>query len=196
MIKRVYIGLLLCFSVCATLVAFSLSDYNAIELEKSKIYVSDGDTIVYGTTTFRVLGIDAPEIAHEKYGKVEDQYLGEEAKAFAQKKVAQAKHVYVIPANTADRYERPLAHIVVDDQLLATQLIKAGLAYETVSRFGDNGFPKLAEEIYNASQETAKPNCENPFFWRKKHWKQTAQTKTNVTAATKNTVKRPIKPEK
>jgi len=40
-------------------------------------------------------------------------------------------------------------------------LIKEGLAYETISYYGDNGFPDLAEMILKAARNSKQPKFEN-----------------------------------
>ena len=60
----------------------------------------------------------------------------------------------------------------MDGELLAVKLIGCGLAYETVSWYGDNGFPDLAREILEASYQAPKPKFQKPYQWRKKNQKR------------------------
>jgi len=68
-----------------------------------------------------------------------------------------------------DKYGRLLAHVFVDGELLSIHLIKAGLAYESISYYGDNGFPDLAERILKAAHESPRPPFEMPYKWRRSH---------------------------
>jgi micrococcal nuclease len=139
-----------------------------IKIEKSAIRPDDGDTFFYRDLTIRMLGIDTPEIIHEEHGILEDQPYGRAAAAFTARALKNAEVVEYLPFQP-DKYGRLLAHVFVDNELLAVLLIRAGLAYETVSHYGDNGFPELAEEILNAARQSPRPCFEEPYRWRRKH---------------------------
>ena len=139
-----------------------------VKIEKSAIRPDDGDTFFYRDLTIRILGIDTPEIIHEEHGIFEDQLYGRAAAAFTDRALKNANIVEYL-AFQPDKYGRLLAHVFVDNQLLAVLLIRAGLAYETVSHYGDNGFPELAEEILNAARQSPRPCFEEPYRWRRKH---------------------------
>jgi len=139
-----------------------------VKIEKSAIRPDDGDTFFYRDLTIRILGIDTPEIIHEEHGIFEDQPYGPAAAAFTDRALKNAEVVEYL-AFQPDIYGRLLAHVFVDKQLLAVLLIRAGLAYETVSHYGDNGFPELAEEILNAARQSPRPCFEEPYRWRRKH---------------------------
>jgi len=68
-----------------------------------------------------------------------------------------------------DRYGRRLAHVFVDGELLAVRLLEKSLAYETVSHFGDNGFPDLADRILEASRRYPRPAFQEPYKWRREN---------------------------
>jgi endonuclease YncB( thermonuclease family) len=140
-------------------------------LYTDKIEFDDGDTFSYAGTVIRFLGIDCPEIKHPDVGIREDQPFGRAA--------AESTYAIVLRAKTAeyvldgdDYYGRKLGHIFVDGRLLSVMLIERGLAYETVSHYGDNGFPDLAQTILDASLKAPKPQFENPYRWRRKHQKK------------------------
>jgi endonuclease YncB( thermonuclease family) len=139
-----------------------------ISMDKSKIKPDDGDSFFYKDITIRILGIDTPEIIHKDHGIFEDQPYGREAAAMTTNTLAKAKIIEYIPSED-DKYGRLLAHIFVDGELLSVLLIKAGLAYETISYYGDNGFPDLAEKILMAVRESPQPKFEKPYKWRRKH---------------------------
>ena len=142
--------------------------HRTIAIDKSAIRPDDGDSFFYRDVPIRVLGIDTPEIVHEEHGIFEDQPYGRLAAAFTARALKEAEVVEYLPFQP-DKYGRLLAHVFVDHELLALLLIKAGLAYETVSHYGDNGFPELAKQILKAARQSAKPPFEEPYRWRRKH---------------------------
>lgn len=146
-------------------------DHGLIRIDKSAIRPDDGDTFFYKDFIIRILGIDAPEIIHKEHGIFEDQPYGQKAAAMTADVLKKATVVEYLPFQN-DKYGRLLAHVFVDEELLAVRLIRAGLAYETISFYGDNGFPELAERILKAAQESPKPPFERPYRWRRKHQKK------------------------
>jgi endonuclease YncB( thermonuclease family) len=143
-------------------------DARIVTMDKSEIVIDDGDTFEFEGISIRFLGIDTPEISHPEYGFFEDQPYSREAAAFTTRAIEEAKTVAYIPYQE-DRYGRKLAHIFVDGDLLGIRLIRAGLAYETVSHYGDNGFPKLAERILKAAKESEVKDFIEPYKWRQQH---------------------------
>jgi endonuclease YncB( thermonuclease family) len=139
-----------------------------ISMDKRAIRPDDGDTFFYKGLAIRILGVDAPEIIHEQHGIFENQPYGRRAAEMTVKVLSKAKVIEYLPFQN-DRYGRLLAHVFVDGALLSVILIKAGLAYENVSYYGDNGFPDLAERILKASKEYPRPPFEEPYKWRRRH---------------------------
>ncbi len=142
--------------------------HRTITIDKSAIRPDDGDTFFYRDLPIRVLGIDTPEIIHEEHGIFEDQPYGRRAAAFTARALKKAEVIEYLPFQP-DKYGRLLAHVFVDHELLAVLLIRAGLAYETVSHYGDNGFPELAEQILSAARQSPRPCFQEPYRWRRKH---------------------------
>jgi endonuclease YncB( thermonuclease family) len=142
--------------------------HRLIRMDKSAIRPDDGDTFFYKDLIIRILGIDAPEIVHKEHGIFEDQPYGRKAAAMTADVLKRAAVVEYLPFQN-DKYGRVLAHVFVDEELLAVRLIRAGLAYETISYYGDNGFPELAERILRAVQKSPRPPFERPYRWRRKH---------------------------
>jgi hypothetical protein len=140
-------------------------------LHKDRIEFDDGDTIVYGKIYVRILGIDTPETEHPEVGIYENQPYGPEASDSAEALISRARVAEYLFAGK-DYYGRTLGHIFVDGELLGVKLIEMGLAYETVSHYGDNGFPDLAQRILDASLTAPKPAFQKPYLWRKKHQKK------------------------
>lgn len=131
----------------------------------------DGDSFSCAGEKIRVLGIDAPEIKHPDHGIVEDQTDGARAASTTQRFLKGAKRILIV-RDGKDPYGRTLAHVLVDGELLGVKLIKAGLAYENVTHFGDNGMPEFALEILEASKSYPKPKFEPPWEWRKQNQKK------------------------
>ncbi len=151
-------------------IAFIPEGSQVIEMDKSKIKLDDGDSFEYDSLGIRVLGMDMPEIAHPEHGFDEDQAFGREAAALTASIFKNAENVsYLLYQN--DRYGRMLAHVFIDGDLLSIKLIRAGLAYETVSHYGDNGFPELAKRISDAAAESESKDFIPPYKWRSENRK-------------------------
>lgn len=91
----------------------------------------DGDTAKFKIDgeqiTVRFLGIDTPETVHPTKG--EEEY-GKEASNYTKERLQNANKIELEYEQTAlkDKYERDLAWIWVDDELLQEKLISSGLA--------------------------------------------------------------------
>ena len=167
----------------------SFSAYAAeIKMDKSKIIVKDGDTISYNHIIIRVLGVDTPEIANN-FNIPKSQYLGKEASLFTKNLFEKAKDISYFPAKK-DRYGRMLAHIMLDGELLSIKIIEAGLGYETISTYGDNGFPEFGKRIKLAAAKTGKANFINPLYWRRKNIKKEKSLKDKKSVKSSKTKKR------
>jgi len=144
----------------------------AVVVDLRKITFDDGDTFLVEKTPIRVLGIDTPEITEPDVGIFEDQPFG---RAAAESTFALINRASVVELayDGRDIYDRRLAHVFVDGELLAVKLLGYGLAYENVRHFGDNGFPDLSDRILRAADAGPKPAFEPPHQWRKKHQKRT-----------------------
>jgi micrococcal nuclease len=137
--------------------------------------VIDGNTIrviSYGTkTTVRLVGIDAPEVAHSK--NTPGQPFSEAA----------AKHLAGLVLNKTveiksygpDRYGRMLAEVVVDDRNINIEMLKSG--YAEVYR-EDSLVEILDTKAYWQAEEEARAakrgmwsqgNYVSPMKWRKAH---------------------------
>lgn len=135
-------------------------------INAAEIKFLDGDTFLYKGESVRLLGCDTPEVQNPHHNGAQEPW-GTQALEFAWQHLREAKHVEVKYAATNDRYGRRLAHLVLDGVPLAVCLIEAGLAYENVGHFGDNGFPEYAKLILEA--KGPKPEFEEPWKWRRKH---------------------------
>lgn len=137
-------------------------------LDKRLIEFDDGDTFLFKGKPLRILGMDCPEVKNPNVGIYEDQPFGLEAAESTKSLITRARVAEYLP-DGRDAYGRLLAHVFVDGELLSVKLIRMGLAYETVTTFGDSGFPDLARRIFDASLTSPKPRFQKPYLWRKKH---------------------------
>jgi len=146
-----------------------------VNLPLERIRVSDGDTMVITWTErdkerVRVLGIDTPEVAHDNHFLTEDQSYGPQARSFAQERFAQAKRVQLLRAEETDGYGRTLGYFFLDGENYSVEVLKARLAYETVTHFGDNGFPEEAKACLEAAQvalEKGPLPFQKPYLFRR-----------------------------
>ena len=137
----------------------------AVRVEKSSVTVQDGDTFSAGGQVIRVLGLDTPEIAHPNLGWRKGQPFGEEARERAEELLEGAQVIEYLPAEK-DRYGRLLAQVFLDGELLAVIMIGEHLGWETVSTYGDNGFPDLAALVVAAADRAGEPPFMEPYKWR------------------------------
>jgi len=142
------------------------TDHTEKRIYRLFLQVEDGDTVIYRGTHMRFLGVDTPEIANPNVGFYRDQPYGQEAKQFTRTELREARRV-TYRADGSDKYGRLLVHIYVDSYPLSLKIVEAGLGYETVSVFGDNGFPEVAERILQAARRHPDLPFQNPYLWRK-----------------------------
>lgn len=123
------------------------------------VHVIDGDTLIVERDGIeervRLLGIDAPEMAHEGQP---GETCADEATALTQELAARAEVAVISDSSQPDRdrYGRTLAYVEADGQDVSAELLRAGLAevYEAVpdiARYADY------EEV---AARAAVPACE------------------------------------
>jgi len=143
-----------------------------IEIDPAKISVDDGDTVVVRWSaqdieTVRILGIDTPETRHPEhdlpYGQ---QPFGEQSRAFAQGAFAAATRVELLRAATVDPYGRTLGYLFINGRNYSPLIIRARLAEESVTRYGDNGFPAEAAAVLEAARAAGPLPFESPGAFR------------------------------
>lgn len=146
-----------------------------VDCSGDKFKFDDVDSLFCGKEYIRILGIDGPETMHKEHGIFENQPYGIEAANYARDIFGKAHSITAV-VTEKDKYGRSLGHVFVNGQLYGELAIRAGFAYETISKYGDNGFPGFALAIKTAWKETWKdgklPLFENPSDWRKKHQKK------------------------
>ncbi|MBN2322530.1 MAG: thermonuclease family protein [Spirochaetes bacterium] len=139
-----------------------------IRIRRLFLEVLDGDTVRYRGTPMRFLGVDTPELKNPAHGFYKDQPYGREAANFTRMEIKKAK-VVTCRTDGRDVYDRLLVHLFVDGYPLSLLIVEAGMGYETVSAFGDGGFPEISERILEASRSAGCLPFENPYLWRRKN---------------------------
>lgn len=130
--------------------------------------VVDGDTVIYRGVRMRFLGVDTPEIRNPDHGFYTDQPYGREAKNFTRMELKKAR-IVTYRADGYDIYGRLLVHLFVDRYPLSLRIVESRIGYETVTVYGDNGFPEIAERIIEASKKAGKLPFEKPYLWRRRN---------------------------
>jgi 5'-nucleotidase (lipoprotein e(P4) family) len=148
--------------------------------------MDDGDTVsirwsTADLETVRILGIDAPEIRHVEHDLPYDQPFGRDAAAFARARFARAMHVDILRAATLDPFGRTLAYLFIDGRNYSLEILEARLAVESVSVFGDNGFPVEAAAVLAAAKKAGPVAFEPPHLYRGRMRSVTAWLKQHGT---------------
>ena len=161
-----------------------------VPVDPAQIEVDDGDTVVIqwgdnDTETVRILGIDTPETRHIEHDIPYDQPFGAEAKAFCRGAFAVASKIELLRAETLDPYGRTLGYLFVNDKNYSTLILRAGLAEESVTRYGDNGFPQVAAEVLAAAKSAGPIPFEPPGAYRNRMRTVTKSMKAAGTYPTK-----------
>ncbi len=142
-------------------------------VEPSRLEVDDGDT---GTITWangdtevvRILGIDTPETRHPHQNLPYAQSFGPEARAFAQGAFGLADKIELLRSSTLDPYGRTLGYFFLNGKNYSVLVVKARLAEESVTRYGDNGLANEAAEVLAAAKAAGPPPFESPGEYRKR----------------------------
>ena len=134
----------------------------------SGIGFDDGDSFSCDGEQIRILGVDTPETRHPDHGFMKDQPMGKKATRFTYNALKKAKRILIIRGGKG-YYGRTLAHVLLDGELLGVKLIKAGFAFENISRYGDNGMPEFALEISETWKSSPRPKFQDPHLWRKQN---------------------------
>jgi micrococcal nuclease len=142
-----------------------------VPVAPASIEVDDGDTVFVrwsasDVETVRILGIDAPETRHLEHNLPYAQPFGEEARAFALGAFAAAGRVELLRAATLDPFGRTLGYLFLNGANYSTMIVAARLAAESISQFGDNGFPAEAAEVMAAARQQGPLPFEPPHVYR------------------------------
>ena len=147
-----------------------------VELDPRQVTVDDGDTVFVrwgqgDEETVRILGIDTPETRHPEHGLPMAQPFGPEARAFAQGAFATATRVELLRSATLDPYGRTLGYLFLNGQNYSLLVLRARLAEESVTRYGDNGLPQEAAEVLKAAADQGPLPFESPDTFRRR-WRE------------------------
>ncbi len=144
-----------------------------VAVPPEKVEIDDGDTVtlLWGEgdrETVRILGIDAPEVRHDEHNIPFDQPFGLQAQAFCAGAFAAAGTVELLRAGQKDPYGRTLGYLFINGKNYSELILRAGLAVESVSQFGDNGFPEEAARMLQAARARGAVPFENPGDYRRR----------------------------
>lgn len=148
--KRKYSYLLTLLLIAFVLVNYTFIDSylnkNFVEKEKETVFVSrviDGDTIVVGNESIRLLGINTPE---------RSEFFYDEARIFLTKLVVNQSVVLEKGREDRDKYQRLLRYVFLNDKNVNLELIKQGYA----NYYFPTGFDQYSYKLINAWK-----NCVN-----------------------------------
>jgi endonuclease YncB( thermonuclease family) len=135
--------------------------------------IDDGDTATIrwpggDIETVRILGIDTPETQHVQFDLPYAQSFGAEARGFSAGAFAAASKIELLRASMMDPYGRTLGYFFLNDRNYSVLVVRARLAEETVSRYGDNGLPAPAAEVAAAAKEAGPLPFESPGEYRRR----------------------------
>lgn len=142
-----------------------------VAVPQALVQVDDGDTVVIRWSakdeeTVRILGIDSPETRHVEHNLPYAQPFGEEARAFALGAFTSATRIELLRAATIDPFGRTLGYLFLDGRNYSKLIVQARLAAESITQFGDNGFPKEAAEVVEAAKVQGPLPFEPPHIYR------------------------------
>ena len=142
-----------------------------VAVDLKLIEIDDGDTIQIkwgpnDVEEVRILGIDCPETRHVQHDIPYSQNFGEEAKAFARGTFATATKVELLRATMLDPYDRTLGYVFVNDKNYSVLVLEARLAEESITAFGDNGFPQEAAVVLASAKGAGPLPFEPPYQYR------------------------------
>ncbi len=145
-----------------------------VQVAKAWIRFDDGDSISIrwpkrkAPEVVRILGIDTPEVQHLDHDLPYDQAFGREAAGFLRGCLAVAEKVELVRAEGKDPFGRTLGYLFVDGKNYSVLVVRARLAVESVSHYGDNGLPAPAAAVLAAAKEAGPAPFEAPFRYRRR----------------------------
>lgn len=128
-----------------------------ININKSNIYVIDGDTIVYNSVHYRLIGFDAPEI---------NQEWGEKSRDYLINMINKSANVIISPFEY-DIYGRVLAHIFINEKPIAYYMIESKMAKENITKYGDSDYTVIASNIIVLARAQGRLPFLSPSVFRK-----------------------------
>ena len=142
-----------------------------VPIDPRQIEIDDGDTAIVAWSaqdreTVRIIGIDTPETQHFPHNIPYPQAFGEEARGFASGAFAAATTIELLRAPTLDQYGRTLGYFFLNGKNYSVLVIAARLAEESVTQYGDNGFPQEAAAVLKAARAAGPLPFESPAAYR------------------------------
>ncbi|MNY04866.1 thermonuclease family protein [Agrobacterium tumefaciens] len=155
-------GLFLATVFLGILIAAKLDQINS-ETYSGRFFVIDGDTLSKGEERFRLLGIDAPELAQTCLRGSENWPCGEEARRVLQRLAQPAD--FSCSGSSRDRYGRLLVYCSADGRDVSSEMVSAGFAVAS-------GYFQFSSEQSAARREARgiwAGEFEKPSQWRREH---------------------------
>jgi endonuclease YncB( thermonuclease family) len=142
-----------------------------VPVDPLRVLVDDGDTFVIqwakdDSEIVRILGIDTPETRHPEHDLPYAQPFGPEARAFARGAFATAERIELLRSATIDPYGRTLGYVFLNGRNYSALVVRAALAAESVTHYGDNGLPAEAAEVLAAAKQAGPLPFEPPHQFR------------------------------
>ena len=148
--KTKYIWLLILLSAAMVVMNYNFVDNylneTLVEEEKEIVFVDrviDGDTIVVGNQSIRLLGINTPE---------RGEFFYDEAKDFLTELVVNQSVVLEKGREDRDKYQRLLRYVFLNDKNVNSELVEQGYA----NYYFPTGFDQYSYKLINAWK-----NCVN-----------------------------------
>jgi endonuclease YncB( thermonuclease family) len=143
-----------------------------VPVPRERVIVDDGDSVTIawedGPEVVRLLGMDAPEVLHLEHDIPYPQPFGGDARGFLEGALAVAGKVELLRSGQKDRYGRTLGYLLLDGKNFSVLLLRARLAVETVTAFGDNGLPEEAAACLAAAKAAGPVAFEPPYLYRRR----------------------------
>ncbi|MEE9984098.1 thermonuclease family protein [Agrobacterium pusense] len=155
-------GLFLATVFLGVLIAAKLDHINS-ETYSGRFFVIDGDTLSKGKERFRLLGIDAPELAQTCLRGGESWPCGEEARRVLQRLAAPAD--FSCSGSSKDRYGRLLVYCSAGGRDVSSDMVSAGFAVAS-------GYFQFSGEQEAARRQALgiwAGEFEKPSQWRRDH---------------------------
>ena len=142
-----------------------------VTVDPALVRMDDGDTVDIhwskdDVETVRILGIDCPETRHLAHNLPYAQDFGPEARAFAKGAFATTTQIELLRSATLDPFGRTLGYVFLNGRNYSVLVVKARLAVESVSFYGDNGLPQEAAEVVAAAKAAGPVPFEPPHQFR------------------------------
>ena len=136
-----------------------------------EIALDAGDGFVWRGRHCRIVHLDAPEVAAPHFTGDQEPWASR-AKDRLRALLDGAKKIEILDLRHPDKYDRALVQLYLDGVPASVPLLREGLAWEQVTRYGDDGLPddaRLALEAWGAGPKPLP--FDEPWAWRRAHAK-------------------------